>query len=211
MTSLRGYAQLLCRLLDGGRIPDPGLLVRALRTIDVESEKLVQLTGQLLDVSRVEAGKLRLERRHVDLTSVVSAAAAAAQAGTDRHTLRLQLLDECPAFVDPIRFEQVAANLLSNAIKYSPDGGEIDVVLCRDAAAQSVRLEVRDRGIGIPLERRAGLFERFYQAHGDGNFGGLGLGLYISQQIVQLHGGRIEADFPADGGTRIAVTVPLSA
>jgi signal transduction histidine kinase len=108
--------------------------------------------------------------------------------------------------VDPLRIEQVVTNLLSNAIKYSPDGGAIDVTLT--SAADSTRLEVRDHGIGIPPERRARLFDRFYQAHGEGHFGGLGLGLFISRQIVELHGGSLEADFPADGGTSFRVSLP---
>jgi signal transduction histidine kinase len=72
----------------------------------------------------------------------------------------------------------------------------------------TVVLEVRDRGIGIPPERRAHLFDRFYQAHGEGYFGGLGLGLFISRQIVELHGGQIQVDFPPDGGTRFVVVLP---
>jgi signal transduction histidine kinase len=108
--------------------------------------------------------------------------------------------------VDPLRIEQVVTNLLSNAIKYSPDGGAIDVSV--SCGSDSVRLVVRDHGIGIPPERRARLFDRFYQAHGEGHFGGLGLGLFISRQIVELHSGTLEADFPADGGTRFQVTLP---
>jgi signal transduction histidine kinase len=73
-----------------------------------------------------------------------------------------------------------------------------------------VHLVVRDHGIGIPPERRARLFDRFYQAHGEGHFGGLGLGLFISRQIVELHGGTLEADFPPDGGTRFCVNLPGS-
>ena len=72
-----------------------------------------------------------------------------------------------------------------------------------------MELAVRDRGLGIPAEKRAQLFERFYQAHRNGHYGGLGLGLYISRQIVALHGGTIRAEFPADGGTRFVVSVPV--
>jgi signal transduction histidine kinase len=96
--------------------------------------------------------------------------------------------------VDPLRLEQVLTNLLSNAIK------------C--AAGATVRLAVRDRGLGIPEEHRAHLFDRFYQAHADHYRSGLGLGLYISREIVELHGGPLEAEFPADGGSRFIVTLP---
>jgi signal transduction histidine kinase len=139
--------------------------------------------------------------------------------------------------VDPLRLEQVLTNLVDNAIRYSPNGGEIEVRLDQpgNGRAQSpasgtsgasalpraqdrprdparsedvLRLEVRDHGLGIPEEKRSGIFERYFQAHGDGHRSGLGLGLYISREIVTLHGGRIDVDFPADGGTRFVVALP---
>ena len=207
MTSLRGYAQLLLSQAPAGSAPLDAVMTKGLRMIANQSEKLTQLTAQLLDVSRIEAGKLQLDRRQVDLTALIHALAAAAQASTERHILRVDLPKTCDALVDPLRLEQVVTNLLSNAIKYSPDGGQIElaIVPCETGA---IRLEVRDHGIGIPLERRAHLFERFYQAHGEGHFGGLGLGLFISRQIVELHGGSLEVQFPIDGGTRFIVTLP---
>jgi signal transduction histidine kinase len=208
MTSLRGYAQLLGQGLNQGKPLDSQLLAKGLRVIDTQAEKLSQLTAQLLDVSRIEAGKLQLEPREVNLTELIRGLVSAAQAGTQRHALELDLPERCWAVVDPLRIEQVVTNLLSNAIKYSPDGGTIDVSLSR--GNDGVHLVVRDHGIGIPPERRARLFDRFYQAHGEGHFGGLGLGLFISRQIVELHGGTLEADFPPDGGTRFCVNLPGS-
>jgi signal transduction histidine kinase len=108
-----------------------------------------------------------------------------------------------------MRLEQVVANLVGNAVKYSPNGGPIEVTLSEPDPTR-IELIVRDWGLGIPPDRRANLFDRFYQAHGEGNFGGLGLGLYVSRQIVELHGGTIEADFPSDGGSRFIVTLPAS-
>jgi signal transduction histidine kinase len=115
--------------------------------------------------------------------------------------------------VDPLRLEQVVTNLLDNAVKYSPNGGAIKVTLAlrraRDTAADWAELSVRDYGLGIPPEQRGQIFERFYQAHGNGHKSGLGLGLYISRQIVELHGGEICAEFPPDGGTRFVVRLPI--
>jgi len=108
-----------------------------------------------------------------------------------------------------LRLEQVLTNLLDNAVKYGPDGGPVEVVLVR-VGSDTVELSVRDRGLGIPAEKREQLFERFYQAHANGNRGGLGLGLYICRQIVELHGGSIRAAFPPDGGTRFVVRLPLA-
>ena len=98
-------------------------------------------------------------------------------------------------------------NLLDNAIKYSPDGGEIDVRLA-SVEGGSVEIAVRDRGLGIPPERRDQIFERFYQAHGNGYQSGMGLGLHISREIVELHGGEIRAEFPDDAGTCFVVHLP---
>jgi signal transduction histidine kinase len=208
VTSLRGYAQLLARMLENDERPDPGLLAKGFRAIDTQSEKLGRLTHQLLDVSRIESGKLQLERRNVDVSALVRSVAAAVQAGTGHHVVRVRVPDACVAAVDPLRLEQVVSNLLSNAVKYSPAGGPIDVRLEHIGPA-ALSLEVRDWGVGIPPERRGQLFDRFYQAHGEGHFGGLGLGLYISRQIVELHGGRITADFPADGGTCFRTEIPV--
>jgi len=207
MTSLRGYAQWLLRSIKDGAVVDPGLLDRGLRAIDVQSFKLVDLTEQLLDISRIEAGKLRLECREVDLVPFVRGVVDAAQAMAQAHTLTFDSPQQCPAFVDPLRLEQVVRNLIDNAIKYSPAGGSVEIVL-RPADHGRLVLTVRDHGLGIPLERRENLFDRFYQAHGEGHFGGLGLGLYISRQIVELHGGHISAEFPADGGSCFQVTLP---
>jgi signal transduction histidine kinase len=117
---------------------------------------------------------------------------------------------ELRVLVDPLRIEQVVTNLLDNAVKYSPDGGEIEVeVSCptRDA----VRLTVRDHGIGIPAEDLGRIFDRLYQVESTSQIRGrvgLGLGLHICRQIVELHGGGIVAEAPPDGGTRLVVELP---
>ncbi|TME30258.1 MAG: ATP-binding protein [Chloroflexi bacterium] len=113
--------------------------------------------------------------------------------------------------IDPVRFEQVITNLVDSAIKYSPDGGPIEVELTRPDPA-AMQLVVRDHGIGIPPEHRAHVFDRFYQAHAGQHFAGvagMGLGLYISRRIVEMHGGSIQIDAPADGGARVTVHLPV--
>jgi len=114
------------------------------------------------------------------------------------------------ARVDALRLDQVLTNLLDNAVKFSPDGGAIAVgVAPLDDGA--VELSVRDHGLGIPPERRDRIFERYYQAHAAGHRSGLGLGLHICRQIVELHGGDIRAEFPPGGGTRFVVRLPVNA
>jgi signal transduction histidine kinase len=151
-----------------------------------------------------------LERREVDLAGLVRTVATGVQAGTTKHDIQLRIENGCVASVDPLRLEQVLTNLLSNAVKYSPDGGPIVLSLERNTPTD-ISISVRDWGVGIPPARRGQLFDRFYQAHGDGHFGGLGLGLYISRQIVEQHGGQIRVDFPSDGGTKFAIELPVAA
>jgi signal transduction histidine kinase len=206
VTSLRGYAQLLLRYSNN---PDPVMLIRGLNTIELQTAKLSQLTNKLLDVSRIDSGKLRLEPRLVDIAELLRGTVATAQGATELHRLHVSAPETCRGWIDPLRFEQVLANLLSNAVKYSPDGGDIDVSL-EQIGGDRIQLRVRDHGLGIPPDRRDRLFDRMYQAHGDGYLSGLGLGLFIARQIVELHGGSIEAGFPTDGGTQITFTLPLN-
>ena len=207
MTSLRGFVQLAIRQLDRDGALDPVQAHQALRVIDQQSRKLSNLISQLLDVSRLEAGRLALERQVVDIGRVVEGVVAAAMANSTEHAILVRIPAPVLALVDSIRIEQVVTNLLDNAIRYSPLGSLIDVEVaqpCRD----KVRLAVRDRGPGIPPEFRDRIFMRFNNAQIADHVGGMGLGLYISHEIVQLHGGQIEAEYPEDGGTRFVVTLP---
>src|SRR5207249_10538132 len=108
------------------------------------------------------------------------------------------------AYVDPLRIDQAITNLVDNAIKYSPDGGEIRVDLAQPTK-DTIEIAVTDRGIGIAPEHRSRIFERFYRAHGAYHLAGIGLGLYITRQIVELHGGQVHAEFPDEGGTRFVI------
>ena len=101
----------------------------------------------------------------------------------------------------------MVVNLLDNAVRYSPHGGTIDVEVSVPET-ETVRLSVTDQGIGIAPEHLPHIFDPYYQAHTNQHFGGLGLGLFITWQIVSLHGGRVETEFPPDGGTRFVVSVP---
>ena len=128
---------------------------------------------------------------------------------TTHHTLIVQALSAMTAFVYHLHIEQVLTNLVDNADKYSPAGGEVTLNITQPVA-DLVQIEVRNHGLGIPPEHRPKIFDRFYQAHTEHHLAGLGMGLYISRHIVELHGGSIEAEFPSDGGTRVVVTLPVS-
>jgi PAS domain S-box-containing protein len=213
MTSLRGYAQLLAREFGRSQPFDPERSRRAAQTIQVQSDKLARLVSQLLDVSRLQSGKLAIERTPTDVSEFLREIVEDARTQLKEHTLVARLPRELWAAIDPLRIEQVVTNLIDNAIKYSPEGGQIDVTLECDRSSEALRIMVRDHGVGVPPEHRAHIFDRFYQAHAGGpltSMAGMGLGLYISRQIVELHDGTIEAEFPEDGGTRFVVTLPLT-
>jgi signal transduction histidine kinase len=111
------------------------------------------------------------------------------------------------ALVDPARIDQVLVNLLDNAIKYSPNGGLILAEVTRPDST-TLQIAVTDRGVGVPAAQRDRMFDRFSRLH-DPLAPGLGIGLFLSRRLVQLHGGTLTAEFPPEGGTRIVVTLPV--
>ena len=206
MTSLQVAVQFLLRQLERSGTLDPRQVTRALNAVDEQTQKLARLVTELLETVRLQASRLQLDLETEDVQALVARTVERAQARTRRHELVLVSPEAVMARVDALRLEEVMDNLLDNAIKFSPGGGRIDIEL-HPRADEAIRLTVRDRGIGIPAEGRAHVFERFYQAHPEQR-SGLGLGLYVSRQIVELHGGRIDAEFPEDGGTRFVVDLP---
>ncbi len=221
ITSLKGHSQLITRQLERQGHVDPERLKRAFDVINQQSSKLSSLVNQLLDISRLEAGKMVLERSQIELVNFVTAIIDNAQttlSNPDKHQLTLEA-DPGPLNieVDEVRFEQAITNLLTNAIKYSPEGGSVRVEIkvinnptnpTNPISRRTVQVSVTDQGIGIPPENREHIFERFYQAHSADYTSGMGLGLYISQQIIDLHGGRIWAEFPPEGGSRFMISLP---
>jgi PAS domain S-box-containing protein len=209
ITTLRGFAQILLGQLAGGGRVEPAFLQRALQSIDQQSERVARLISQLLDASRLEADRLTLELSLTNVTQLVERIVAVVQPTTDQHTFQLALEPDLQAVVDPLRLEQVLTNLLDNAVKYSPAGGPIAVELSR-VAGKRFQLSVADRGPGIPPEAREQIFDRFYQAsRSTGSPPGLGLGLYISRQIVEQHEGQLWVEQPPAGGSRFVLSLPL--
>ncbi|HEX2913223.1 MAG TPA: GAF domain-containing protein [Chloroflexia bacterium] len=208
LTSLKGYVQLMSRQLERGLTIDSTKLAQMLTVINRQSIKLNFLINQLLDVSRLEAGRLQLEHKPVEILPLVESCVQQAQINTDQHLLLLEMPDKpLVATIDALRIEQVITNLIDNAIKYSPDGGQIKLEV-NQPDQEHFCVMISDNGMGIPVERRPYIFDRYYQAHEQAHIGGLGLGLYISRQIVEMHGGRLEAEF-LEPGTRFIMTLPL--
>jgi CheY-like chemotaxis protein/anti-sigma regulatory factor (Ser/Thr protein kinase) len=171
-----------------------------------------QLIDDLLDVSRMASGKIRLALRETQLSKAVEDAVESVRPVADGRKVRLKL-ELSPEVgivrVDPDRIQQVVWNLLTNAVKFTPSGGEVSVTLRR--LQDDVEIEVRDTGIGISAELLPFIFERFRQADSSTTrqHGGLGLGLAIASQLVQLHGGLIGAESEGEGrGSLFTVRLP---
>jgi signal transduction histidine kinase len=209
VTSLRGFAQLLLRDARRKREIAPERLASALETIDRQTRKLNQLVARLLGTAQNEAGILRVEPVSTDLVPLVHAALAPYQDNA-HHTFVFEGPAQLQTVVDPVWFEQVLTDLLDNAVKFSPGGGRVTVELGHDDDG-GIRLSVTDEGVGIPPEQREAVFERFHQAHGAQHLSGLGLGLYITREIVALHGGCVWIEEPAHRGTRVVVALPPAA
>jgi signal transduction histidine kinase/ActR/RegA family two-component response regulator len=187
-------------------------VAHGLAVLERNARSQTKLIEDLLDVSRITTGKLRLIVRPVDLCQVVRAAMDAVRPAVDAKQITLQARLDAPAKLpgDPDRLQQVFWNLLSNAAKFTPPGGRIEVSL-QPAGATSVRLNVTDSGHGIDPKFLPYVFDRFRQADSSStrSHGGLGIGLTIVRHIVELHGGTVAADSGGDGkGSTVPVTLP---
>jgi signal transduction histidine kinase len=202
LTPLRLQVQILRRMLtNGGLARDK--LAGSLDTLERQTERLGRLVSDLLDVSRITAGKLTLHRERLDLADLAREVVER-YAGASRSPIRLRT-ESAPGHWDRARLEQVATNLLANAIKYG-QGKPIDVsVVLKGGIAL---LAVRDRGIGIAAADVERIFGRFERAASASSYGGLGLGLYIAQQIAAAHGGRISVESAPGQGATFTVALP---
>ena len=200
-------------LLRSGRLDEAGT-ARAIETIDRNAKTQAQLIEDILDVSRVITGKLRLRNEAVDIASVINAAIDSVQLAIESKGLHLEVTLDPSArhtFGDDGRLQQVVWNLLSNAIKFTPTGGRIKIKVKR--AEGNMQLSVSDTGHGISPDFLHFIFERFRQADGTStrHHGGLGLGLAIVRHLVELHGGSIKADSAGVGeGATFTITLPLA-
>jgi len=200
------------RVLQSGQL-DPEAAERALATIVRNADAQVQLIDDLLDVSRVVSGKMRLDVRPVDLKAVVDAAVDAIRPAAAAKAIRLQtVLDPRagPTNGDPARLQQVVWNLVMNAVKFTPKGGQVQVQLRR--VNSHVEIVVSDTGQGIAAEVLPFVFDRFIQADSSSTreHSALGIGLALVKHLVDLHGGGVTARSPGPGeGATFTVTLPL--
>jgi signal transduction histidine kinase len=191
----------------------PGHLERALEAIERNAFAQAHLVDELLDMSRITSGKIRIDRVRVDVVSLVRAAVEAVQPNADARRVTVDITGEPEAFTrgDVERLKQVFWNLLANAIKFSQPGGRVQVAVSK--GERRLRVRVVDQGIGIEPEFLERIFERFQQADMSPtrSQGGLGLGLAIVRELVELHDGNVEARSAGKGkGATFVVTLPLA-
>ena len=211
LNAILGWANIL---RSSGPTTDPQDLQQGLETIERNARSQAQLIEELLDMSRIINGKLRLDVQPVDLQVVVSDAIESVRPGAEAKGIRLtKVLDPRggPITGDPNRLQQVFWNLLSNAIKFTPRGGRVQVFLRR--VNSHVDITVVDSGQGIAADFLPQLFTRFSQAETSAarRHGGLGLGLALVKSLVELHGGTVKASSPGiDQGATFVISLPLT-
>jgi PAS domain S-box-containing protein len=211
LTSMLGWTRVL-----RARKLDEMAEARALEAMERNTRLQAQLIDDLLDMSRIISGKLKIEREPVDLVSVIEAALENVRSAADAKSLQIAtVLDPAtrPVWGDVTRLQQVMWNLLSNAVKFTPPKGKIDVSLGLEN--DHARITVTDTGSGIPPEILPRIFDRFRQAEEPDTrrrHGGLGLGLAIARELVERHGGTLVAESPGAGwGSTFMVTLPTMA
>jgi signal transduction histidine kinase len=210
LTSIVGFVDLL---LDGDAGPLPDIARRYLEIVVGNGERMTAIINDLLDVSRLEAGQIKLNRTPLDFAIAVENVAAGFDPliAAKRQTLRLDLpTDLPPAWADSERIAQVLANLVSNAHKFTPEDGTITIAVRRQD--DLLRVSVADTGVGLSADERARLFTKFYRVDkvASRQAGGTGLGLSITRALVELHGGTIGVESAPGQGSTFSFTLPLA-
>jgi signal transduction histidine kinase len=223
LTTVQGYTQLLQRNLTKLLTNEPDLtdsvkqaLTKNAKTSEQilhQSARMNDLISRLLDFSRVQAGRLELNlNEHLDIVQLLKNVIEQQKVVLKNHDLAIDLPPQEVLIVgDEARLEQVFNNLLTNATKYSPPNTYVTVTILPPTALAEVTISVRDEGVGITPQDQVHIFEQFYRAHSqERTTDGLGLGLFITQEIVKQHGGRIWVESTPDKGSTFFVTLLLS-
>ncbi|MDP8908568.1 MAG: GAF domain-containing protein [Chloroflexota bacterium] len=218
LTALRGNLQLLQRRLrTRGQVSLEEEQARLATVVD-QVDRLAELVGRLLDISRADLGKIALSFTPGDAAALVRAAALEARGMATRRTIEVSAPDELPVIWDTVRIEQILANLLTNAVRYAPSG-PIEVTL-EPGPDNDLRIAVRDYGPGVPARIKRRLFTRYYRfddGEDDRSYApqersqGLGIGLYISARLARAHGGTLSVDNADGGGALFILTLPRDA
>ncbi|MBI4320680.1 MAG: PAS domain-containing protein [Chloroflexi bacterium] len=203
---MKGYAQMLLRASEGV----PASFPRMFEAIARGADRIDAIVKDLLDVSQLHLGQTELVIDRIDLPEIVEQIVARTALNAPTHRIRLVRADPVVVHGDRDRLESVLTNLIDNAIRYSPYGGEVDIAVA--ARQDEVVVSVADHGVGIPRNKQARIFQRFYRAH-DGSpydYGGMGVGLYISRETISRHHGRMWFESEEGAGSTFYFSLPLS-
>jgi PAS domain S-box-containing protein len=203
LTSVKGFTSTLLHRWE--RFSDDQKR-EMLATVNMDADRVTRLIRELLDVSRIDAGRLELRRTEFDLAAMASGIVGRFDLQHDGRRFQIAFPGDFPrVYADPDKIEQVLTNLVENAVKYS-DGGEISVT--GQATDTEVEVAVRDHGVGIPADQLPLIFTKFYRRAGSGAPSGTGLGLFIARGLVEAHRGRIWADSAPGQGTTLRFRLP---
>ncbi|RZK77528.1 MAG: hybrid sensor histidine kinase/response regulator, partial [Pedobacter sp.] len=205
LTSVKGYMQLLERSIDKG---DTATVKKHLGKAQVQLEKLNDLIADLLDISKIESGKLKFNKKHFSIDELLDSVIDIIHQSSPEFKITRNGKVAREIYADEMRIEQVVINFLTNAIKYSPGTNEIQINLSN--RGDKVYLGVKDFGIGIAPEQQKCVFDKFYRVEETAiHFQGLGIGLYISAEIIRRHGGEVGVNSKLDEGSEFYFILPV--
>jgi len=178
--------------------------------METQLTRLTHLIADFLDVSKIKAGQLDFAKEPIDIDAFVHDSADTMQLISPTHTISIHGVAHTYILGDSDRLEQVFTNLINNAVKYSPQATHVDIFIT--ASQNMVTVSIRDYGIGIPQEHQPKIFDRFFRVSDvhDKTFPGLGMGLYISSEIVKRHGGRLWVESAESEGTTFFISLPIA-
>jgi len=214
VTSIKGYVQLLLTMFKDHDTSDANISSQAIQTslatIDKQIIKLNRLMSELLDLSRIDSGKLELKMQNFDLVDLVKETVDDVQQ-TTQHQILVKDKADCRFFGDKDRIGQVLLNLLTNAVKYSPKTNSIEVNIYKPSQ-NIISISVKDHGIGIDKKDHEKIFERFYRVEGktEQTYPGFGIGLFIASEIINRHNGTISVESEKSKGSTFTFTLPIA-
>lgn len=207
VTSIKGYIQLLrYDFQKEGNAKADSMLAKA----DAQVNKLSLLINELLDVKKIETGQLQFHEEHFDLNELVDEITEESSRMLNRHRVNCTHIGKCRVYGDRNKIGQVITNLLDNATKYS--AADTNINICVIAKNDKARCSVQDQGMGIPRDQLGKVFERFYRVSGESEntYAGLGLGLYISSEIIKRHKGNMGVESDEGKGSTFYFELPLN-
>jgi PAS domain S-box-containing protein len=211
VTSIKGYVQLMLAMLAEDHSAVAGIVKKPLQRIENQVGRLGKLISDILDISRLEDGKLDMKKEYFDLDELVKETVLDIMFAVSTHTIIIKESFQCKVFADKNRIGQVLINLINNAIKYSPGQNKIEISLYEEPEGYATVL-IKDFGKGIEEKEQKRIFERFYQtgSHQNQNYTGFGIGLFISAEIIHRHGGSMAVTSRINAGSSFTFTLPFN-